>query len=282
MSQSDSTAPKSSESLPPPQVPAGDTHMESNAKLENAVGPPPSPKGGISKGGKINWRKPKERKGNWHEPLQATTDIVQAVCQVALVVLGIYGYVYTILPVFNKATLENQIAAYRTNLLSSVARLFLTDVVSKAEQYKCSPTVYDTGSGQVHTFPPAVTGTMLVEGNLNDPAFDLLPASDRAALDGKIRDFVAHHTPADELASALQIQHFAALTGPLNVATASSNQNPFKFCQADVPISKQAFQLFGRGLTALQATLTTDQLPSIQFSACPDLGQLPKCPSTQK
>jgi hypothetical protein len=298
MSQSDASAPHANQTLTPPHSTAGGAPMDSRATPATTSSSPPPP-----------------TKRNWHP--KVTTDAVQAACQVVLVVLGIFGYFYTVVPVFDKTELDNQIATltkeqrqlkhdnsdleqvnsglqqdnsrlqnsldtYKANLVLGVKRLFLADVVSKAEPYKCSPTVYDNRSGEIKTFPAPVTGAMLIEDNLNDTAFDLLEAPDRAALLGKIKGFAAQHTPADELGSAIQIQHVAALTGPLAIATYSGNQNPFVFCQTEVPLSQRAFAAFGRGLTALQATLTNGQLPPIQFSACPDLGQLPQCPGAGK
>jgi hypothetical protein len=104
MSQSDLTAPQSNETVTPdPQAPAGDTHAASGEKLDSiakpasASGPPPPPK----------WKDWPQKWRNWHP--KVTTDVVNAGCQVVLVVLGVFGYFYTVVPVFNKTELDNQI-----------------------------------------------------------------------------------------------------------------------------------------------------------------------------
>ncbi len=246
----------------------------------------------------------------WSELLKPVTDIVQALCAIGLLALGVFGYVYTVLPLYSKAVLEEEtarltldndklkqdndklkqanvglqqqeaqeeknLAAYRTTVIPYVADQFLNKVRSKADSYKCSPTVFDRGFPD-RPIPAPATGASVIEANLKNQEFNLLPDAEKATLTDTINKFVAGY-PQGGLSSELQIIHAAHFTGPL-AAMPMPWSDPFKFCEGERVNSERAFQLFGRALTALQTQLIPNRHETIEFALCHDLGILSKCP----
>jgi hypothetical protein len=229
--------------------------------------------------------------------------VIQALCAVGLLALGAIGYVYTVLPLYSTAVLEEEashlkldnqhlkrdndelglqksqiekeLTDYRLTATLYVTDQFLTKVESTAGAYRCSPTVLDRGAENV--VPPSpMTGAKLIETNLNNREFNLLPETERRDLVKIITDFVAAFSPREDFTAALEIQHVASFTGP-NAGLPKPWPDPFKFCEEERRSSERAFQSFGRGLTALQTRLLSTPHNPIVFSACRELGLLPRC-----
>lgn len=239
----------------------------------------------------------------WSEVLKSLTDVIQAGCAVGLLVLGFYGYVYTVLPLYSKAVLEEensrltldseklkkektdlqyQVAKeeknlndYRRTVIPYVTEQFINKISSKADSYKCSPTVFDIGFPE-RQIPEPATGASLIKANLKNQEFNLLPESEKQTLIENVDKFVAGY-PIDELSLKLQVIHAAHFTGPL-AGLSQKWADPFKFCRGEHANVDHALQLFGKALTALQTQLSSNQ-QTIQFTPCNNLGVLPECTS---
>jgi len=172
------------------------------------------------------------------------TDVVQTLCTVGLLALGVIGYVYTVLPIYSKAVLEeeasklkldlgnlatekksleeenardrHQLDEYVKSIRPYVVEQFLGKIRSELERYQRGPTIFDL-SGRNDPTPAPATGMSLIEQNLRNKEFSLLQEPDRAALTKMIRDFVAGYSDQTAFNSPLDIRVALPITGPIAV-----------------------------------------------------------------
>lgn len=212
---------------------------------------------------------------------QKLTDAVQALSAIGLLILGLFGYFYTVQPAFRRDLLQEQVDQltktvnkYNDTSRPYVIRQFLGKVLSDAARYTCGPTVWDLRADNLPP-PPPKNGAKLIEINLANEEFQLLDSDRRVLLTAAIEDFVKHrYADPQGFSLELETQHSAHFSGPLSAFPRSPNL--FRFSQDESQKSEKAFQSFNRAMTALRADLLPDETsPAAAVRSCIDLGANP-------
>ncbi len=203
-------------------------------------------------------------------------------CAVGLLALGVIGYIYTVLPLYSKAVLEEeasklkleigklatdkhsleeenarnrqQLDEYIKSIRPYVARQFLGKIRSELERYKRGPTIFDL-SGRNDPAPAPATGMSVIEENLKNEEFSLLREPERVALTKSIVDFVAGYSDRTAFNSPLDIRIALPVTGP----AAAIGQQRLREVLERFPIESQrlksAQEAFEKAVKALEAYL---------------------------
>jgi hypothetical protein len=215
-------------------------------------------------------------------------DVVQTLCAVGLLVLGVIGYIYTVLPLYSKAVIEEeasklkldveklatekkslesenernrqQLDEYIKSIRPYVAKQFLGKIRSELEQYQRAPTIFDL-SGRNEPIPAPATGMSVIEKNLKNEEFSLLREPDRVALIKMIADFVAGYSDPAAFDSPLDIRVALPVTGPAAALSQQRLREVLESFPADSQRLKSAQQAFEKAVNALQAYLLPANVP---------------------
>jgi hypothetical protein len=214
---------------------------------------------------------------------QKLTDVVQALCAVGLLILGVVGYVFTVQPAFRRDLLQENVdkltAAmnrYNATSVPYVIGQFLAKVRADADKYRCSPTVYDLGADNRNP-PPAMTGQKLIKENMQNPEFQLLDGDRRTLLVDQINNFVDYQYPdRSAFTTELEIQHKLHMTGPLAVGDLKLQPIIFRFSPQESERSTQNFGRFDQAMSTLRAVILPDaKTPVLSPRSCVNTGTYP-------